>query len=113
MEPAPFYEVLRDQGSFIAGILALIGGGLAYFAGRIQATATRQAAAAQVAAIREQKDLAHKDGLAQIEALERQIDQREREINDMRKRVLVDTFAALVAESARIHRIARDLLIVA
>jgi hypothetical protein len=26
------YEFLRDQGSFIAGILTLVGGGLAYFA---------------------------------------------------------------------------------
>jgi hypothetical protein len=36
------YEFLRDQGSFIAGILTLVGGGLAYFAGRIQATATQK-----------------------------------------------------------------------
>jgi len=107
------YVLLRDQGSFIAGILTLFGGGLAYFAGRVQATATREGAAAQVAAIGEQRDLGHEDALAQIEALERQIDQRNREITDLRKRAVFDTIAALAAESARLHRYARDRLQVA
>ncbi len=101
------YEVLRD---FNAGILTLIGGGLAYLAGHVQAKATRQAAAAQVVAIRKQMDLAHGDALAQIEALERQIDQRNREIADLQKRTVRDTVAALGAESAYVHRAARDRL---
>jgi hypothetical protein len=105
-----FYEVLRD---FNAGILTLIGGGLAYFAGHVQATATRQAAAAQVVAIRKQMDLADGDALAQIEALKRQIDQRNREIADLQKRTVRDTVAALGAESAHVHRCARDRLSIA
>jgi hypothetical protein len=44
------YEFFRDQGSIIAGALALIAGGIAYLAGHVQATATRQAAEMQVAA---------------------------------------------------------------
>jgi hypothetical protein len=46
------YEFLRDQGSFIAGVLALIAGIMAYRAGRIQATATNTAAEGQLNADR-------------------------------------------------------------
>jgi predicted RNA-binding Zn ribbon-like protein len=42
------YEILRDMGSLIGGGFALIAGLIAYGAGRLQATATRQAAAMQV-----------------------------------------------------------------
>jgi hypothetical protein len=44
------YEFLRDQGSLIAGILALIAGIFAYRAGKIQARATRESAHIQTAA---------------------------------------------------------------
>lgn len=43
------FEFFKDQGSIIAGVLALIAGILAYRAGRIQATETRLAAIMQVA----------------------------------------------------------------
>jgi hypothetical protein len=46
------YKLLTDWGSFIGGLLALLAGGAAYFAGRQQADATRAAARAQVEAIR-------------------------------------------------------------
>jgi hypothetical protein len=36
------YEFFRDQGSIIAGLLALLAGVLAYWAGRSQATETRE-----------------------------------------------------------------------
>src|SRR5271170_1553389 len=49
-------RILRDQGSLIAGVLALIAGILAYRAGRIQATETRQAAIMQVDAARRRDD---------------------------------------------------------
>ncbi len=48
------YEVLRDIGTVIAGVLALLAGLLAYRAGVRQANATRKAAADQIAAIRKQ-----------------------------------------------------------
>ncbi len=48
------YEFFRDQGSIIAGLLALIAGVLAYRAGLLQARATRTAAEMQTA-VEEQK----------------------------------------------------------
>jgi hypothetical protein len=44
------YEFFRDQGSIIAGVLALIAGVIAYRAGRTQATETRKAAKTQIEA---------------------------------------------------------------
>jgi hypothetical protein len=57
----PVYDFFRDQGSFLAGIVALIAGVLAYLAGYIQASATRKAA-----------DQAHADHQEQMIAIERQ-----------------------------------------
>ena len=47
------YEFLRDQGSLIAGVLALIAGILAYRAGVTQAKATMDAADREIAATKE------------------------------------------------------------
>jgi hypothetical protein len=46
------YQVLTDLGCFLAGILALIAGILAWAAGRHQARITREAADAEIAALR-------------------------------------------------------------
>lgn len=107
------YGWLRDQGSFIAGLLALAAGALAYWAGRIQARVTRESAAAQVKAVNEQAALAHADARSQIDALERQIDQRNRELAELRSRAMVETVRALSTESARIERYARDRITLA
>jgi hypothetical protein len=48
--PTEAYLWLKDLGSFGAGILSLMAGVLAYFAGRIQASATKRAAREQVEA---------------------------------------------------------------
>ena len=53
---SPLYEFFRDQGSIIAGLLALLAGLLAYRAGRVQAMETRQAAIMQVDAARRRDD---------------------------------------------------------
>lgn len=45
------YKLLTDWGSLIGGILALVAGAAAYFAGRLQAKATREAADRQVDAM--------------------------------------------------------------
>lgn len=47
------YEFFRDQGSLIAGALALIAGIIAYRAGVTQAKATTEAADREIAATRE------------------------------------------------------------
>jgi len=107
------YDFLRDQGGFIAGLLTLVAGGLAYFAGRVQATETRKAAAAQVIAILEQKNQAHDDAVAQIQALERQLEERNREIADQQWRAKVEIVRALAAEAGRLRRYASDRLEVA
>jgi TolA-binding protein len=100
------YDFFRDQGAILAGILALVAGFIA-FKGAIRA------AEKQVAAVLEQKNQAHDDALAQIQALERQIDQRNREITDIRRREKVEIVRALATESARLDRLARDRLQVA
>jgi hypothetical protein len=51
-----WYELLKDMGSLIGGATALLAGGIAYWAGRIQAKATRRAADMQIAAERERHD---------------------------------------------------------
>jgi len=51
-----WYELLKDMGSLIGGATALLAGGIAYWAGRIQAKATRRAADMQLAAERERHD---------------------------------------------------------
>ncbi len=78
------YVILRDLGCFLAGILALIAGILAWAGGRHQAKVTRQAAEAEIAALSEQ--------LAQ--------QKRSREIDDNRRRE--DLRFALAGEAARI-----------
>jgi hypothetical protein len=92
-----WYAILRDLGSFIAGILALAAGIFAYYAGRLQATATR-----------EQKNQAHADAEAQRRLLEQQIAQRDREISEASRRAQFDLLKTLGAESARLDRLARD-----
>jgi hypothetical protein len=47
---------LKDFGSLIGGATALLAGGIAYWAGRFQAKATRRAADMQIAAERERHD---------------------------------------------------------
>jgi hypothetical protein len=44
------YEFFRDQGSLIAGVLALIAGVIAYYAGVIQARTAREGVDRQLAA---------------------------------------------------------------
>ena len=43
------YDFLRDQGSLIGGLLALLAGGIAYLAGLTQARATKEASDKQIA----------------------------------------------------------------
>jgi hypothetical protein len=100
------YDFFRDQGSIIAGLLALLAGWIAF-------RGAMSAAEQQVTAIREQKDQAHADAAAQIEALERQLKERNREIADMRWREKVEIVRALATESARLDRFARDRLLLA
>ena len=45
-----YYKLLTDWGSLIGGLFALFAGALAYKSGSVQASATRQAAADQIAA---------------------------------------------------------------
>jgi hypothetical protein len=49
-----WYELFKDQGSFIGGVLTLLAGAAAYLAGQMQARATKSSADLQVAAIKEQ-----------------------------------------------------------
>jgi hypothetical protein len=100
------YDFFRDQGSILAGLLALIAGIIA-FKGAIRA------ADKQVAAVLEQKNQAHDDAIAQIQALERQLDQRNREIADIRRREKLEIVRALATESARLDRFAQDRLAIA
>jgi hypothetical protein len=51
-----WYRLLTDWGSIIGGCFALIAGGTAYIAGRVQASATRQAAKMQVEAEQRRDD---------------------------------------------------------
>jgi hypothetical protein len=97
------YDFFRDQGSIIAGLLAVV-------AGWIAVKGTMRAADKQVAAIIEQKNQTHDDAVAQIKAVEQQIDQRNREIADMRRREKVEIVRALATESARLDRLAQDRL---
>jgi hypothetical protein len=53
-ESLTIYKLVTDWGSLIGGVFTLVAGALAYFAGMIQATATRQAAAAELAQENEQ-----------------------------------------------------------
>jgi hypothetical protein len=108
-----WYQLFQDQGGFIAGLLTLVAGILAYVAGRVQATATRESARAQVIAIRDQKNQAHEDAVAQFQALERQLEERNREIADMRWKEKVEIVRALATESARLDRFGRDRLLIA
>lgn len=78
------YRVLTDLGGFIAGILALLAGIIAYAGGVRQAKAARAAADAEIAAIREQ--------MAQQKYLTEEADQRHRE----------DLRFALAREAARV-----------
>jgi hypothetical protein len=78
------YRVLTDLGCSLAGILALIAGILAWAAGRHQARVAREAADAQIAALREEG--------------ERQ--RRQRETDDNRRRE--DLRFALASEAARV-----------
>ncbi|WP_309605466.1 hypothetical protein [Phenylobacterium sp.] len=64
------YGVLRDLGSFIAGLLALLAGWLAYRAGIVQARATKSSGDKQVATLEHQ--------LSQFASHERQSDDRRR-----------------------------------
>jgi hypothetical protein len=55
------YEILRDLGGLIGSVIALIAAGVAYYAGRMQVTATTRATSAQIAAqrTREEKEVAN------------------------------------------------------
>jgi hypothetical protein len=78
------YQILKDFGGLLAGILALIAGLLAYAAGLRQAKATRKAGEEQIAAVREQ--------MQQLKRMTEDSDQRRRE----------DLRFALGLEAARI-----------
>ncbi len=107
------YQFLQDQGSFIAGLLTLSAGVLAYVAGRIQASETKKGAVAQVSAILEQKNQAHVDSVAQVQVLKQQLEERNHEIADLQRRERVEIVCALATESARLDRLARDRLLIA
>ena len=55
------YEILRDLGGLIGSVIALIAAGVAYYAGRMQVTATARATSDQIAAqrTREEKEAAN------------------------------------------------------
>ena len=57
----PPYEILRDLGGLIGSVIALIAAGVAYYAGRMQVTATARATSDQIAAqrTREEKEAAN------------------------------------------------------
>jgi membrane protein DedA with SNARE-associated domain len=61
-----YWKLLYDWQTLVAGVLAIfaaiIGGGAAYWAGRIQAKATRKAADRQEAAVKEQLAYARRKG---------------------------------------------------
>jgi hypothetical protein len=61
-----WYKLLTDLGSLIGGAFALLAGVAAYIAGRVQASATRQAAKMQVQAERQK-------GAREVEALRRSL----------------------------------------
>jgi hypothetical protein len=73
-----YWKLLYDWQTLVAGVLAIfaaiIGGGAAYWAGRIQAKGTRKAADRQVAAVKEQLAYAkaEKDEAGQRADIERQ-----------------------------------------
>jgi hypothetical protein len=50
------YKLLTDWGSLVAGVIALVAAGIAYFAGVCQARATREAANLQISAIERQRN---------------------------------------------------------
>jgi hypothetical protein len=50
------YKLLTDWGSLIGGVFALIAGAVAYFAGTMQAKATREAAQLQIEAMRRSEE---------------------------------------------------------
>lgn len=85
------YDFFRDQGSSIAGLLALMAGGLAYWAGRAQAGATRDAARVQVEATKNaakaQVDAVRSAAEAQAEAARKT---HEKEIETVRKSLAVE-----------------------
>jgi hypothetical protein len=61
------YEFTNDQGSIIAGLLALLAGGLAYWAGSSQATATREQVDYMKSAAAESDRRAREDLLASLD----------------------------------------------
>jgi hypothetical protein len=65
-EDLTWYRLLTDWGSLIGGVFALLAGAAAYIAGRVQASATRQAAVMQVQAERQKGD-------REVEALRRSL----------------------------------------
>ena len=81
------YEFFRDQGSIIAGLLALIAGLLAYRAGGVQATATRQAAKMQVQAEQRKND---------------------REVDTVRKSLAIE-LRQLVVRALTVHKLLKGL----
>lgn len=107
-EHSVVWEILRDMGSFFAGICALIAGCVAYYAGYQQAKAARDAATAQVAAVRAQRDQAHVDAQDQVNALREQIATAEYRAEEAEKKRRVEIVKLLAAESARLDRLARD-----
>jgi len=81
------YNFFRDQGSIIAGVLALIAGWIAYRAGHVQATATKNAA------------------VIQIEAAQRR---DERELDDLRKSLAIE-LRQVVPIMLGVHKYLKDL----
>ncbi len=96
------WEFFRDQGGIIAGVFALIAGGMAYMVGQKQATATTQAAATQVAAVNAQNQILQQQLRDARQAAETRAETDRRTI-----------IFALSIEAARINRLARDRLLVA
>ena len=96
------YEFFRDQGSLIAGVLALIAGIIAYGAGVTQAKATTDAADREIAATREGISAAQKQTRVAQEqiAVTRRVELR---------RVARETYAFLATLEAAMGTVLEDI----
>ena len=96
------YEFLRDQGSLIAGVLALIAGILAYRAGVTQAKATMDAANREIAANKDAISAAQE----QTRVAQRQISVT---LQQERRRIAQETYGFLATLDAAMGTVLQDV----
>lgn len=96
------YEFLRDQGSLIAGVLALIAGILAYRAGVTQAKATMDAANREIAANKDAISAAQE----QTRVAQRQISVT---LQQERRRTAQETYGFLATLDAAMGTVLQDV----